>query len=263
MIWLVFTERVYWIVLIAIFSIFAAIVWVYVFPINENLGANLFTSAVFTVLTIVFLSWLLKVREQQEWKKVEKEVIHNVKIEFAALLSVIFLLLEGGEEIMEPFWSSYKDIQGNQERLLRVLSDLKGREKLKLIDAKVCDLLQMKGVFGPLFRINNRLTDAHQRYSRYFSPNLSVAIINIQRDILAIENQCVGVSVGAKSPVSKTDLETLQRIPLQQLLARALTDVNLSSVLTPFIIKDIIQQIYELQTRGFKFSYPIAETAPK
>ena len=68
------SEKGYWLTLIAIFSIFAVLIWAVFIPkqfIEYNLGVNLFTSSIFTVLTIVFLSWLFDLREKAEWHQLE------------------------------------------------------------------------------------------------------------------------------------------------------------------------------------------------
>jgi hypothetical protein len=77
------SEKAYWITLVIIFTSFALVVWFYLLPfgyIDSNLAANLFTSSIFMVITIIFLSWFIGIREKQEWTKV-KHVTYS-KINF-------------------------------------------------------------------------------------------------------------------------------------------------------------------------------------
>lgn len=72
------SEKSYWIILIASFAIFALSIWLYFIPyhiMEYSLGVGFFTSAIFMVLTIVFLSWLFNLRETRQWEHVKKRAL--------------------------------------------------------------------------------------------------------------------------------------------------------------------------------------------
>jgi hypothetical protein len=96
------SEKLYWIILITVFTTVALIVWSYLFPngvIDANLAANLFTSSIFMVLTVVFLSWLLNVREKSDWKIVEERVTEILSWHLKNILSETISLLKLPDEL--------------------------------------------------------------------------------------------------------------------------------------------------------------------
>src|SRR3990170_7165336 len=65
------SERSYWILLIALFTGFSLSVMFLLIPyhiIEYDLGIDLFTSSVFMVLTIIFLTWIINIQEKKRSK---------------------------------------------------------------------------------------------------------------------------------------------------------------------------------------------------
>lgn len=103
------SERVYWLILITIFTVLAAVIWLILIPyqlIEYNLAINLLTSSVFTVITIVFLSVLFDLRQKAEWKRVKDLVYSKLKTETGVLTSHIFSYIAKTPKIIE-LQSSY------------------------------------------------------------------------------------------------------------------------------------------------------------
>jgi hypothetical protein len=125
------SEKLYWLILIAGFTAFATLLWFWLIPcqiIEYNLAVNLFTSSIFMVLTVVFLSWLFSLRERAEWNNVKNEVFFNIRLELATLFDEILEYLEGGLDLKISLYGE-KDKQKNREM---ISSGLK-----KLIDSKI------------------------------------------------------------------------------------------------------------------------------
>lgn len=91
----------YWLILIVGFTTSALLLWFWFIPngLEYNLGVNLFTSSLFMVFTIVFLSWLFTIREKRLWKPLEKDVYDVIGIELGLLFYGILDFVENGYEI--------------------------------------------------------------------------------------------------------------------------------------------------------------------
>jgi len=91
------SEKLYWLILIAAFTGFGLLTWVWLIPdgiVEYNLGVNLLTSSVFMVFTIVFLSWLSRLREELQWKLARDQLHQELGARLFSISRQIFLLID-------------------------------------------------------------------------------------------------------------------------------------------------------------------------
>ncbi len=98
------SETAYLLLITTAFSLLSAIlaIEIWVLPvkfIEYGLAISLFTSSIFLVLTIVFLSLLLTIREKREWKRIHKIVYEQIQSTIESLFDSILTNVEHGTEI--------------------------------------------------------------------------------------------------------------------------------------------------------------------
>lgn len=84
------TERTYWVLLIVGLVLFIVVDIVWIMPTHWDIGVNLFTDAIFTMFTIVFLTWIFTIREKRELEPVREVALRRLK----PLVDHLFLLLQ-------------------------------------------------------------------------------------------------------------------------------------------------------------------------
>lgn len=103
--------------------------------LEYNLGVNLFTSSISTVLTIVFLNFLFPSREQNEWKTVKDEVYSMIQMELGAMFNGILNYVEDSF-ITQSYLLNLKKKETRKEPLLSALTELKDTKELKLNESE-------------------------------------------------------------------------------------------------------------------------------
>ena len=98
---LLISEKQYWAILTAIFVVLTLclIGGFWVFPSNTigyDLIVGFLTSSVFMIFTIVFLSWLLNIRESQEWRIVRTQVKSMITKELTYVFDQIMEITKDG-----------------------------------------------------------------------------------------------------------------------------------------------------------------------
>ena len=91
------SEKTYWFVLIIAFSGFSLTIWFWLMPyqiVEYNLGVNLLTSSIFMVFTIVFLSWLSRLRERLQWKSARDQLYHEISARLFSIFRQVFLFVD-------------------------------------------------------------------------------------------------------------------------------------------------------------------------
>jgi hypothetical protein len=182
------SEKLYWIILILFFTIFALSVWFVLVPngiLEYNLGVNLFTSSIFMVLTILFLSWLFNLREARQWKHVENRVLKILGIELSTLsrwlmsfCHVSFLsrsTLASGK----VFFDSLEEL--NDKATLDIWDEWK-----KML---------FTGRFASFFEdYERRLADIEDRYFRFLDYRLVDSLMEIRWNLnaLSLDSRAVG-----------------------------------------------------------------------
>jgi hypothetical protein len=100
------SERSYWIILIAALGLFMT---VDLFWVRDRLtqdlpgfGLDLWTNALFTVFTIVFLTWGINIREEKRWRIVGSKIQERIEYRLQKILTDIFAyFLEPEPELID------------------------------------------------------------------------------------------------------------------------------------------------------------------
>lgn len=165
------SEKSYWFLLILGFIVFALLIWFWFIPygiVEYNLGVNLFTSSIFMVFTVVFLSWLLSLRERIQWDLVKNEVLE----ELGGELRSIFIVLRSYLEV--PKTSFIEELA--QMDILE-LSSL-GKEVL-IRSTSQKDIWVLNYLLNRTAFFNNLET----KYSRFIDPPLRLSLMKIQNEL--------------------------------------------------------------------------------
>ena len=185
-------ERVYyyWFFLAVLFGVFALLIWFGLIPygiVEYNLGVNLFTSSVFMVLTIIFLSWLFTVREKNEWKIVKDEIYSMIQDEIGILFNEILNFTENGLMLKISF--SVLDKKTRKEASFSELCKLKDATELKLNALELKLLLEGKTPtpLETFLDVAQNLNDIEIKYSRFLPPQLLLSLIKIRHSIRFLE----------------------------------------------------------------------------
>jgi len=100
------SEKVYWFFLIMLFGVFALLIWFWFIPkeiVEYNLGVNLLTGSVFMVLTVIFLSYLSNLRQQNEWKIVKERVYDTISWHTKSIAAYFSDFLDFPSELLFDF----------------------------------------------------------------------------------------------------------------------------------------------------------------
>lgn len=178
----------YWIILIVVFAGLAMLIWFLLIPrglVEYNLGVNLFTSSIFMVLTIVFLSLLFSLRDRRQWKSVENLVRLDIQGDLGLLFYSILRFSENGSEIINSILS-IEDPETQKKNLVAELRKLNQGKGIKL-NPNFLKLVLAKSPPEPFSSIRKRLGEIQLKYERFLSPKLTYALMGIQQALVLFE----------------------------------------------------------------------------
>jgi len=147
---------------------------------------DVFSSSIFLVLTILLLSWLLKVREIREWHTVRDEVFFRIRLELSNLFDLATEYFEGGSsfkmELMEE-----KDKKKNMDMLV------KGLEKLSNSDVVssnliVMDFFKNSWEMEDFQNADEKLANIQGLYSRHLPADITISLMKLQECIWTLDN---------------------------------------------------------------------------
>lgn len=181
------SQKQYWVILVILFtaiSLFmAGLLWI--FPPNTigyDLAVGFLTSSFFMILTIVFFSWLLDVREKAEWYAVREEVYFKIRLELASLFIQVVDYFEGGIELKVLL------MHEKENGIESLIQNLKRLRNSRLEPTNI-SLFFNKGEEIQEFKIiERRLAETQGLYSKHLPANITVSLMKIQRSIWALDN---------------------------------------------------------------------------
>ena len=242
------SERVYWLTLISLFFIIAALIWFVFIPyqlLEYNLAVNLFTSSIFTVLTIVFISWLFSLREKAEWHAVRNEVFFRIKIELLTLFGMSVDYFEGGPELKTALMLE-KDKTKNVELVANGLKNL-GLSQMKKDNYTVMNFFKESNEIESFLNTDKRISDIQGIYSKHLPADITASLMKLQHYVWALDSL-------RKFHGSFNNLAVTSNA-----LFLAFTDtyenVRVEMLKTPLL--NILEEIHKLHSiKDLKFSYP-------
>lgn len=246
------SEKTYWIILIIAFTGLALSIWFWLIPqeiIEYNLGVNLFTSSIFMVLTVVLLSWLFTLRERSQWKTVKNEVYGSIQVNLSAIFDGILDIVEGGLNFKQSILST-EDTETRKKLSFDELCKLKDAKEIRLHPIMLEVFLGDRKPFESFLSIGKRLSDIEIKYSKFFSPQLTVSLISIQRsiDLLYYAGQIRTTGLHPVPTALKKQFETTTTVLEQQ-------TETLISDLVSISFKRLIDEIYNIHKMGIEISY--------
>jgi len=181
------SEKSYWFLLILGFIVFALLIWFWLIPygiVEYSLGVNLFTSSIFMVLTVIFLSYLIALREKREWRTVETWVKKMIGRQLYHVFNTLARFIYS-----EPFSPA-----PSKDEILKILEDLNEMQKPSLTDyafnyylPKPSDRLSFYELEA-LFKLRGYLNELEIKYFRFMEPEICIPLSEIQNELDAIES---------------------------------------------------------------------------
>lgn len=204
----------------------------FILPLEHELTINLFTSALFTFLTIVFLSFFLILRNEREWRIVKDEVYFMIKNELAILFLGILKILENGIE----YGNTLSITTDKEERKKLILQKL--QEKKLKINETYTNLFLTKPSVESYIEISKKISNIEHKYSKHLPVELTFYLIKLQQDIELLNYT---ISIQPLMDNIKNQLSTLG-------------SANLSSAneMSIEIIKEILDKLSNI-TKDFRF----------
>lgn len=233
------SEKTYWIILIIAFTVFAISIWFWLIPqeiIEYNLGVNLFTSSIFMVFTVVFLTWLFALRERIQWTTVKDEVYGSIQDELSMIFDGILDVVEEGLRFKRSFLFT-EDAETRKKLGFDELCKLKDAKEIRLHPVMLEAVLGDQKLFESFLKVGKRLSDIEIKYSKFLSPQLTVSLIKIQRSIRLFDSAVQLRTIKALMPEAHQQIETL--VP---------DIVSIS-------LERLVREIYNIHEMGIEFSY--------
>lgn len=174
------SEKFYWIILVLFFTFFALSIWLFLIPyriLEYTLGVNLFTSSIFMVLTIVFLSWLFDLREARQWSHVENRVLKILGIELSSLSKWLISMCHVSFLARSTLTSG--------KVFFDSLEELNSKATLDVWD--MWKSMLSTGQFASFFEdYERRLADIENRYFRFLDHRLVDSLMEIRWNLNAL-----------------------------------------------------------------------------
>jgi len=225
--------------------------------IEYNLGINIFTSLLTTVITIIFLSLFLIIREEREWKIVKKNAYGMIGMELGLLFLELLRFTEN--EIEEfSFESSLlytKDSKIRKKIIFSKLSELQKEEPLQLTPSSVSMFRSDRKLLEFLSDTKRNLGDVQIRYERYLTSKITERLIRVQ-GLLELMNRTYELdTMWNKLQNQLPLLKELMRKLMPEIHDKNVSFTDLIQSVLPTCIKSLIQETYELWKMGIEFDY--------
>ena len=177
------SEKSYWIVLIIGLSIFIAVDFIWIMPIAWDIGVNLFTDAIFMILTIVFLTLAFNYREKVRKKSLNEKVEERLGRQLYSVFNIIRKFVV----------TKRRSVRLTKQEFLDELKEQSNKEKLILDDyaenyfPKPADRLYGLELEN-LFRSRNLLSVLEVKHLEFLEPELRLSLMEIQRSLDALSS---------------------------------------------------------------------------
>lgn len=243
------SERDWWIILTLAFIAVSLIFGLVIIPfrvLEYNLAINFFTSSIFMFLTILLLTLFINLRETIVWKKVKDEVHFDIVLALGEIFKGILDAVENGHMTkMSAIGIQNKE---DKKRIYFIqLRNLKDAKEIKLDQMYVRLFLEGKGALEPFSSVAKRLSDIQLKYYRFLSPELTISLMKIQRQIFSLETLSQLVSSLEKIPKEfASAFPQAPRITVETFIVPPIS----------FIFKKMSEEIYELHQMGYEIYIP-------
>jgi hypothetical protein len=224
-------------------------------PVARDMAVNLLTGSIFTIFTVVFLTWLIRIREVNQWKLVEKKVLDRVASHLYETFESIYLyFLEPGPKMPDEFEkrvaaADKMDFGIKREKLLSSLfvEYYASQMEIELGEESGMDFLQnpdleaAQNFMQEFDDENDYLEHTISEYSRFLPPDLFNSIMEIEDGLQGIVTICRGIVHIDLPSLKHSHPEVFENI--RQLDEKALRDS----------IHKIAKEIYKLNKIGLGF----------
>jgi hypothetical protein len=255
------TEKSY-LLLLSIFLIVVSVIMLVLVTPN-SLGYDLGLSLISTSITVFFLDLMLIIREERDWRNVEKTAYSMISTENSVIFSELlrFIEMEGNELLFKLSLSQFNDMKVRGDMIFAKLLELQKKEEF-IFSSYALDYNSNKESIKVLLEAKNKLADIQIRYSSQLrDPTLIERLQKIQDgiELLNLSNQ-----LGNNLPKIKSQATTIQNnlhnyhinTPFTDIIKNAnLEDFNkLPEMAMNIPIKSLINEIIELWKKGFEFN---------
>jgi hypothetical protein len=172
------SKNMYLLIITAVFTLIALIFWFYIIPKNlvqRDLSIGIFTSDIFMILTIVFLSLLFDARENAEWRKVRAHVYLKFETEINNLAETIFFFVKDGNKMMDSALDQI-DMRKIHQAFFDSLYDLADNKKFENL---ILPLIFTEKAISA-FTENENLTKIVLAYYSMLPADLNESLMSIQ-----------------------------------------------------------------------------------
>lgn len=199
------SEKWYWIILILGLGLFSAATLFWILPYARDVAVNLLSGSLFTIFTIVFLTWLIRKRENDSWKLVEKRVLYRISTHLYKIFDNIYLYFlqpapRMSKQLEEQFAKAEKMDYGlKRERLIDVIlvefyasqeQIMLGNETDGMVFLQNPDLEAATGFKSDFEKERDFLEHIITEYSKFISPVLMNSIMQIEDGLEGIILVC-------------------------------------------------------------------------
>jgi hypothetical protein len=159
------SEQLYLLLIASVFFSISVIlgieIWVFDNKIIEySFAVSLFTSSIFLVLTIVFLSWLFNVRERAQWQNVRERVFSNIRLETGLLANHLFDFVIKTPEI--------NDMVNRGDDLFYLIDNISEKTEISL-DEGLTPIIFHEGTLWEFSDHQRELNVIEDRYFKFLS----------------------------------------------------------------------------------------------
>ena len=239
------SEKSYWVLLISLFTGFSLLVMFVLIPysvVEYNLGVNLFTSSVFMVMTIVFLTWMINLQEKKKWKRVESMVCREIGVALEHIFRSMVPYYENG---MIDWFLFNRLKSGASEAFVRHLDGLlKGDRKLDKTTLRLF-LENPKLREREFLDFGSKLGEIETKYFKFLKPEIVESLIKIEKTLsnLDVTASFFVVSNAFMQFASEKGLLNKDQSKNQVSLDDAMPSID-------GFFRDILQEIKKLRTLG-------------
>jgi hypothetical protein len=254
----VISEKKYLTIFSITVTVIVALLLTWIIPkgfIEYNFGINIVTSLLSTVITVVFLSLFLAIREEGEWKVVKRNAYATIGMELGLLFAELLRFTENEiEEIGFKYSLLYtKDSKIRKEMIFSKLSELQKKEPLQLTPSSVPLFRSDKQLLSFLLDIKRNLGDVQIRYERHLSSKITEKLIRVQ-GLLELINMTYKLDTMWNKLQSQLPLlKELMHKLMPQTYDQDLSSTDLVQNMLPICVKSLVHETYELWKLGMEF----------